>query len=253
VRDADIAARLQQAGLRVVEVAGWRTRGEPTLDARGSVNHHTAGTSNGTIPSLQTLINGKSGVPGPLCNVAQSREADGNDIFYVIAAGKANHAGLGGWKGLTGNSSVYGLEIEHTGTVPLSEQRQRLAARCHAALIRGRATPAMVCQHFEWAPTRKIDAAQGVNGDQFRQYVSEALDPQTAGPSLSLLEVGMYIAFGPKGAALVGPGYWCNLDSEGYDRMRAIPGMQVVSVDQRGWDVMHAVATHGQSADDPTT
>jgi hypothetical protein len=75
----------------------------------------------------------------------------------------------------------------------------------------------------------------------------------TPGRAGNLLEPGMVIIFGPAGAALVGPGYWCNLDGEGYDRWAAVPGMQVVGVDQRGWDVMHAGATHGQSADDPLT
>jgi N-acetyl-anhydromuramyl-L-alanine amidase AmpD len=66
----------------------------------------------------------------------QSREAgEGNDKAYVIAAGRANHAGEGGWKGLSGNSSVYGLEIEHTGTSTLPMHRQQTAARIHAAMI----------------------------------------------------------------------------------------------------------------------
>jgi hypothetical protein len=168
--DPGIAARLRAAGLRVVEVAGWQTRGSATFTPRGSVNHHTAGGANGTAPSLNTCIYGRPDLPGPLCNVMQSREPDGRDIAYVIAAGRANHAGTGGWRGLSGNSSVYGLEIEHTGTAPLPEARQRIAARIHAAMFTG--DPAMVCQHREWT-SRKIDAAQNVDGNRFRQWVAE--------------------------------------------------------------------------------
>jgi hypothetical protein len=83
-----------------------------------------------------------------------------------------------------------------------------------------------------------------------------APQPPSPGPEpgkRSLTEVGMIIVFGPNGAALVGPGYWGNLDGEGYNYWANVPGMVVQSVDQRGWDVMHAGATHGQSADDELT
>lgn len=176
--DLSIADRCRKYGLRVVEVAGWQTRGRP-YDFRpgGSVNHHTAGGPNGTCPSLGGVINGFAGsAPGPLANALQSRELDGNDIIYIIAAGVANHAGVGGWRGLTGNSRVIGLEIEHIGTVPLPDYRQRIAARFHAAMADGRWDAGMVCQHYEWAPPgTKIDAATNVNRDMFRFWVDEAL------------------------------------------------------------------------------
>lgn len=171
--DTGIANRLRAAGVRVVEVSGWQSRGSTSFSPRGSVNHHTAGGSKGTCPSLNTVTYGRSDLAGPLCNVLQSREANGNDIAYVVAAGRANHAGSGGWKGLSGNSSVYGLEIEHTGTAPLPVGRQKIAARIHAALLNGKSA-SMVCQHYEWAPKRKIDAATQVNAATFRQYVTQA-------------------------------------------------------------------------------
>jgi hypothetical protein len=164
-------------GLRVVEVAGWQTRGRPSdFHPGGSVNHHTAGSPNGTCPSLGGVINGFAGsAPGPLANALQSREPDGNDIIYVVAAGTANHAGVGGWHGLSGNSRVVGLEIEHVGTVPLPENRQRIAARFHAAMAMGRWSSDMVCQHREWNPANKIDAATHVDPAQFRRWVAEAM------------------------------------------------------------------------------
>jgi len=171
-RDRDIATRLRAAGLRVVEVAGWTSAGSDSFSPRGSVNHHTAGSSSGATPSLSTCIYGRPDLAGPLCNVYQSREPDGRDIAYVIASGRANHAGEGGWKGLEGNSSVYGLEIEHTGTAPLPQGRIDIAARIHAAMYEG--SPSMVCQHYEWAPSRKIDAATNVPGEWFRELVADA-------------------------------------------------------------------------------
>lgn len=168
-RDTNLANRLRAAGLRVVECSGWTTRGSSDFNPRGSVNHHTAGPASGATPSLNTCINGRPDLAGPLCNVMQSREPDGNDIAYVVAAGRANHAGEGGWRGLSGNSSVWGLEIEHTGTSPLSQGRQQIAAAIHAAMYGGNVD--YVCQHYEWT-TRKIDAATGVDGNAFRNMVA---------------------------------------------------------------------------------
>jgi len=170
--DTGIADRIRAMGVPVVECDGWKSRGSSSFSPRGSVNHHTAGGASGATPSLNTCIYGRPDLAGPLCNVMQSREADGNDKAYVVAAGRANHAGDGGWMGLSGNSSVYGLEIEHTGTSPISEGRQRIAAAIHAGMFGGDVR--YVCQHYEWT-SRKIDLAQGCNGDTFRAYVQEAL------------------------------------------------------------------------------
>lgn len=174
VRDLGIADRIRAVGVPVVEVAGWRDRGDDDLAARGAVMHHTAGSPTGTAPSLAVCIHGRADVPGPLCHVLQSREPDGHDKAYVIAAGRANHAGLGGWRGLAGNRTVYGLEIEHTGVEPLPPHRQEVAARILAALIGPDGDPSLVCQHREWAPGRKIDAATGVNADHIRELVARA-------------------------------------------------------------------------------
>jgi hypothetical protein len=204
-RDLSIADRCRDAGLTVVEVAGWQTRGASYFNPRGSVNHHTAGSARGTAPSLLGVVHGFRGsAPGPLANVLQSREADGNDKFYIVAAGVANHAGKGGWTGLRGNSSVIGLEIEHTGLSELLPFRKQLAARFHAAMATGRWSAAMVCQHFEWAPGRKPDAATGVSGIDFRRQVQAAM----TGPPQNWEDDEM-----PKGAQMMvwnkaGTGYW---------------------------------------------
>jgi hypothetical protein len=169
--DTGIATRLRNAGLSVVEVDGWQTRGSSSFTPRGSVNHHTAGPATGNIPSLDTLIYGRSDLPGPLCNVAQARN---NDV-YVIAAGRANHAGDGGWAGLSGNSSVWGLEVENVGTQaePWRADQVETMARIHAALISGTTDESTVCQHFEWT-TRKPDA-HDLDGNAFRGMVGDYL------------------------------------------------------------------------------
>ena len=147
-RDTGIADRLRAAGLAVVEVDGWKTRGSDSFNPRGGVDHHTAGSNNGNAPSLNICINGRSDLPGPLCNTLQG--FDGTQ--YVIAAGKANHAGDGGWKGLSGNSSVYGMERENDGHSEPRPGQHESAARAWAAIIDGKFGSDMVCGHKEWAP-----------------------------------------------------------------------------------------------------
>lgn len=158
--DTGLKERIERKGIETVEVAGWRTRSAGSYSPRGSVNHHTAGGKNGAVPSLATVIFGRTDVPGPLCQVLQSREPLGWDKAYLIAAGRANHAGKGGWNGLSGNSSVGGLEVEHVGTGTVDVRRLEVSARIQAALLEAPGSSrdaGFCCQHAEWAPTRKVD------------------------------------------------------------------------------------------------
>jgi hypothetical protein len=157
LRDTGIADRLRAAGLAVVEIDGWKERGSSSFNPRGGVDHHTAGSNNGNAPSLNICIHGRSDLPGPLCNTLQG--FDGTQ--YVIASGTANHAGSGSWKGLSGNSSVYGMERENDGYSAPRPNQHELAARAWRAIIdgspNGPLSPDMVCGHKEWAPGRKPD------------------------------------------------------------------------------------------------
>lgn len=173
-RDTDIARRLRAAGLKVVEVAGWQTRGSVTFHPRGSVDHHTAGPRRGNAPSLGVCINGRPDLPGPLCHVLVGRDL----TCYLIAAGRANHAGTGGWKGLTGNSSVYGVERENVGTPvePWTPEQTVHAATVHRALSGGKFTPNFTCRHAEWAPRRKVDT-HSISGNLLRALIAKPTDP----------------------------------------------------------------------------
>lgn len=180
-RDLDLKRRLELAGLIVTEIDGWQTRGKDDCRFRGSVNHHTAGPRTGVEPSLHTIINGRSDLPGPLANVHGPREESLR--VNLVAAGKANHAGEGGWRGLSGNATVWGLEEEHCGYAdePISELRKDRMARVHAAFLFGTSTSEMTCQHYEWAPTRKIDFVRALlDPDEFRLRVAGHLS-QMAG------------------------------------------------------------------------
>mgnify|MGYP000882814736 FL=1 len=169
-RDLSILQNLVLVGVDVIEIDGWKTRGSTSFDPDGSVNHHTAGPMRGEAPSLGICINGRSDVPGPLCNGLLGRDRK----LRLISAGRANHAGRGGTRGLSGNSEVWGLEVEHVGTAAeaIDPKLIDVAARCHAAaaLTYGFDENTVV-QHWEWT-TRKIDFRKGaLSPDQFRAAV----------------------------------------------------------------------------------
>ena len=175
-----LADALRAAGLRVEEVAGWQDRGHGELrnDTQNMVvvDHHTAGGPNGRAPSLATCLYGVPGVPGPLCNVLQTREADGNDAFIVIAAGNSYNAGTGGFAGVSGNFSTIGLEVEHTGVIPYPNNRAEYTHRFNAAVLQalGQGDGSRNCQHFEWSNAGKIDiGTPKVDANWFRQRTTE--------------------------------------------------------------------------------
>lgn len=172
-----LADVLRQAGLTVVEVLGWRTRsyqGRP-FAPRGIVCHHTASNRNsGPFPSTNILVNGRPDLPGPLSQLGLGRDG----TFHVIAAGYCNHAGKGGWKGLSGNGSVLGIEAENDGIgepwpqIQLDAYTAGVAAICaHKDWDVG-----MVCGHKEWTP-QKIDPA-GIDMDWFRSQVAARMQPE---------------------------------------------------------------------------
>jgi hypothetical protein len=106
---ADIA---RAAGLTVVEVGGWRTRGHGSFRSVESVIcHHTAGARTGNMPSLSVVTYGRRDLPGPLCNYGLGRDG----TVYVVAAGVAWHAGNTVNEALYGNNRSIGIEAENTG------------------------------------------------------------------------------------------------------------------------------------------
>jgi hypothetical protein len=166
-----LADVLRDAGVTVVEHDGWKTRGASTIKPKGIVCHHTAGPARGDAPSLNVCINGRSDLPGPLCHIVLARSG----TAHVIAAGRANHAGIGGWHGLVGNSSVIGIEAENTGRgEPWPAVQVASYVTICAAICRHLGLGAeMVCGHKEWTP-RKIDP-YGIEMKDFRKRVAAQL------------------------------------------------------------------------------
>jgi N-acetyl-anhydromuramyl-L-alanine amidase AmpD len=136
------------------------------------VCHHDAGGnppgSGDQVPPV--IIHGRPDLDGPLAQVWL--EVDGD--CHVVAAGRANHAGAGNWRGLTSNSQVWGIEANNTGFAPWPDEQLEAWYKLCAALGQFSGfSPGMVCGHKEWAPGRKPDP-HSLDMDAFRRKVATA-------------------------------------------------------------------------------
>ena len=178
-----LADALRAEGVTVVEYAGWRERGSSTFTPKGLICHHTAGPAKGDAPSLGICVNGRSDLPGPLAQVVLARSG----TAHVIASGRANHAGKGSWKGITGNTNMLGIEAENTGVGepwPLAQIEAYI--RCAAAMARHLGFSVdMICGHKEWAPGRKPDP-RGTDMGLFRAQVATRLHSDRTKPPAPL-------------------------------------------------------------------
>lgn len=155
-----LADVLRASGCKVVELAGWQTRGrpgEPFGPVKGILCHDTASRiGSNTLPAI---LHGRPDLPGPLAHLYLA--VDGT--FTVVAAGHCNHAGAGNWQGVTtGNTSFIGIEAENDGLAddPWPEvQMEAYAKGCAAILKHIGAEPIMCAGHKEYAlpPGRKVD------------------------------------------------------------------------------------------------
>lgn len=159
---AGFGRQLEKNGLKVRRVRGWRSRGRPgTFSPRGPMHHHTASNrTSGPAPALGICINGRSDLPGPLCQIHIARKTY---VVSIIAAGRANHAGEGGpYHSVpkdSGNAYFYGIEVENDGKgEPWTKEMKETCATVFAVLLRreGR-TKKWYLGHKTWAPQRKID------------------------------------------------------------------------------------------------
>lgn len=189
-----LAGRIQWAKVlagyvdKVVYVPGWQTRGAPVMSAQlaAFLWHWTAAKPSllRPSPSLKICTDGRpagkgvTAVPGPL--VQGLVAFDG--VLYVIASGRANHAGMGHQallermrKGLppagtaaqlgladTGGSggALAGFEIEHSGDgSPLTPAQLKTIgqiARAGVANLGFNQAQAIEWDHQAWT-RRKID------------------------------------------------------------------------------------------------
>lgn len=132
----------------------------------GVVGHHTASAQgSGECPSLGIVVGGRpppNALPGPLAQILLGRSG----ACYVVAAGKANHAGDGSYPTIPpheGNSHLIGIEAENSGLgEPWTMPQMRAYVGLVATLLHHEGLPFdRFCSHYEWAKPvgRKIDPA----------------------------------------------------------------------------------------------
>ncbi|MBV9756129.1 MAG: N-acetylmuramoyl-L-alanine amidase [Alphaproteobacteria bacterium] len=177
-----LAEVLEAAGLKVAELPDWRTRGRGEMGpVKGVICHHTAGPADGNMPSLGVITKGRPDLAGPLAQLGLGRDG----TFYVVAAGRANHAGAGKWQGITdGNQNFIGIEAENMGTAADSWPPVQMDAyyRGVAAILKKIAAPVIMCVgHKEYALPlgRKTDPSFDMNAfrNEVERFMTGAAQP----------------------------------------------------------------------------
>jgi len=156
-----IINRMRAQGLTVHEVDGWQSRGrDGSFAPKGVIEHHDASSiKSGNAGALPIIIKGRSDVPGPLAQFQVGRDG----TWFIVAAGKSNHAGLGGpiigiAKNL-GNANLYGVEVANSGLGEVySPALHNSLNRGFACILNEVDQPTShLIGHKEWAPGRKTD------------------------------------------------------------------------------------------------
>lgn len=218
VYQRDLAMILRDAGVEVVEYAGWKDRGRPpagrNFNPHGMVIHHDA-SAVGPSPDLARYIaeiGRPPGTPAPLSQIWVGKRG----VWHVLAAGKANHAGEGnGWGSIRaglGNDDALGVEWDHTTGEKVTPEEYASLVLGTAAIFRAkgwsvdRACPG----HKEYAKGRKTDP--DIDMPRFRRDVKRVIAkmnkpvprvPRTRGPHVdAALKAARQIGGNPRKVAL---------------------------------------------------
>lgn len=163
-----LADVLRAGNCNVIEESGWKTRGRPasagSFNPFGVHNHHTGSTTSNSNPhpTLRMCINGREGLPGPLCQVLICYAGH----CHVIAAGRANHAGpCNGWGPFVtgdGNWQSIGYELDYNGTQRPSDAQLTATFKANAAVLKKLGKTANnLAGHSETSKTGKWDPGIG--------------------------------------------------------------------------------------------
>lgn len=190
-----LVAHMRAAGLRVIVIEGWLTRGRPGPFAPvGVLNHHGGASARGWtwVKELAyakwMFLEGRADLPAPLCHIALGRSS----TVYVGAAGRANHAGTARASGSVaagdGNTLYDGIEWMLSGTEVIPDEMMETGAVLNAVLVEFHTKTSVetVSAHYQTSVTGKWDIGdpQGVmfNGsrvldmDKFRRLVAVTRD-----------------------------------------------------------------------------
>jgi len=184
---------LINGGLKVALEKNWDTRGRGDVgEIFGVICHHTGvnDPQKQNMPTLRALRDGRkaephlAALPGPLAQLGLGRDG----TYYVIAAGRAIHAGKGSFKGaVNGNSNFIGIEAENAGnalTDPWPQIQLDAYYRGVAAILKFlKKDQTFCCGHKEYAlpEGRKDDPNLDMNA--FRAAVAAILNGTTPAPT----------------------------------------------------------------------
>lgn len=177
---------LEAAGLTVRPYPGWQNRGQESFTPRGVMMHHTVTAPTTSDAAVDRMLGdiGSSTTQAPLCNWSTNRDG----TVTVIAAGTANHGGVGRWNGVSGNRYWFGDEMKNWGTAsrePWPQVQLESARRAAAAVLRHiNADASWLVGHKEYAtpPGRKIDPHtlnMNAERDHVRRLLAESDMPLT--------------------------------------------------------------------------
>jgi hypothetical protein len=149
-----LAGELRAAGLRVVEVGGWKTRGSTQFAPVGVTWHATAGSRKATAQGeVNVILTGSDSAPAPIAQLMIWRDG----TIYVCAAGRCNHNKVG-WAGPNrglGNTALLGIEMANDNKgEPWPAAQLDAARRATAAIMRrlGADPRKRLAGHYEHQP-----------------------------------------------------------------------------------------------------
>ena len=202
---------LRRAGLKVVVLDGWVSRGRPgAFDPVGVLNHHTGASARGWSLAKELsyakwmFLTGRPDLPAPLCQIALGRSG----TVYIGAAGRANHGGSarpsGSVSGGDANTLYVGIEWMLSGTEAIPAEMMEAGVTLNAVLLEKvtQTSERAVSCHYNTSVTGKWDIGDpnGImhNGsrvldiEKFRRSVAvERERLYTRKPSHKRLRVGM--------------------------------------------------------------
>ncbi len=137
---------LRDFGINFTEEPSCRSRGSINFSPRAVMAHHTGADTDVTA----MLRDGRPGLGGPLCNFELRRHGR----VHCIALGRANHAGAGDFRGLSGNSYFWGIEASSAGKTWTDAQREMYPLLSAALCAYSGVDESWVGAHKEYAGYR---------------------------------------------------------------------------------------------------
>lgn len=192
---------LEAEGVPVKEIPGWDKHGHGDFGkVWGSMWHHTG--HNAT--SAQFCFDGRSDLPGPICNIHLGRDG----VATLCAVGVAWHAGTGRYKDIprnAGNQVTIGIEMQGDGK-NWPPVMWASAVKIAAAISKKIGKPAnrSVCAHKEYSNQGKWDpGAWDMNA--FRHQVQTRITGHNPAPIAQTKPPGWVLPSGYYYGPLEGP------------------------------------------------